>query len=139
MTTSTYKKPVPNPENPELTKPFWEATKRHELVVQRCKTCSCLMWYPREQCPDCLSPDLEWAKMSGKARVYSFTVIYQARGPAFQEEAPYVYAMIQLDEGPKMISTVVGCKHEDVKVDMPVTVAFDDITPEWTLVKFKPA
>lgn len=137
--TTGQKKPLPRPGNPELTKPFWEATKQHRLVLQRCKTCSHLFFYPRELCPECLSSDLEWVPVSGKGRVYSYTVVYQAQHPAFQAEAPYVFAMIQLEEGPKMVSNVVGCPIEQVKVDMPVIAVFDDVTPEVSLVKFRPA
>ena len=137
--TSTYDKPLPVPTNPELSKPFWDAAKRHELVVPRCKRCSNLHFYPRELCPICLSSDLEWVPISGRGRVYSFTVVYQPANRAFAQETPYVFAMIQLDEGPRLISNVVEVPVEDVKVDMPVVVVFDDVTPEVTLVKFKPA
>ena len=137
--TSTYDKPLPFPTNPELSEPFWEAAKRHELVIPRCKRCSNLHFYPRELCPICLSSDLEWVPVSGRGRVYSFTVVYQPANRAFVEETPYVYAMIQLDEGPRMISNVIETPSEQVKVDMAVVAVFDDVTPEVTLVKFKPA
>ncbi len=134
-----YKKPLPRPEAPELTKPFWEATKRHELVLPRCKDCDHFFFYPREVCPVCLSPKLEYARVSGKGRLHTFTVVRQPVNPAFNDDVPYIYAVIQLDEGPRMVSNLVECSIEDAKVDMPVTVVFDDVTPEWTLVKFKPA
>ncbi|MBI2886011.1 MAG: Zn-ribbon domain-containing OB-fold protein [Chloroflexi bacterium] len=134
-----YKKPLPRPENIELTKPFWAAAKRHELVVQRCKHCSNWIFYPREQCPICFSQELEWAKASGRGRVHAYTVVYQPAHPAFQDEAPYTFAVVQLDEGVRMATNIVGIPPDQVKVDMPVEVAFDDVTPEWTLIKFKPA
>ncbi len=137
--STEYKKPLPVPENPEPTKPFWEAAKRHELVMPRCKRCGDLFWYPREQCPICFSQDLDWVPVSGKGRVYAYTIVYQAAHPEFQKEAPYVLAAIDLDEGTRIISNVIECPVEEVKVDMPVTVVFDDVTPEWTRVKFKPA
>ncbi len=137
--TTEYKKPLPLPANPELTKPFWEAAKRHELVLPRCKKCNHLFFFPREVCPVCLSPELEYAQVSGKGRLHTFTVVHQPGNPAFNDDVPYIYAVIQLDEGPRMISNLVDCSIEDAKVDMPVTVVFDDVTPEWTLVKFKPA
>ena len=136
--TTAYTKPLPNPPNPDLTKPFWEATKRHELVMPRCKTCSNLFFYPRELCPHCLSPDFEWVPISGKGRVYSYTVVHQPVHPAFREDVPYLFAIIQLDEGLRFISNIVECPIEDVTIDMPVVATFDDVTSEVTLVKFRP-
>ncbi|HBD84749.1 MAG TPA: hypothetical protein DC056_12130, partial [Dehalococcoidia bacterium] len=72
-------------------------------------------------------------------RLHSFTIIRQPANPVFIEDVPYIYAMVQLDEGPRMISTVVQCDIEDAEIDMPLVAVFDDITPEWTLVKFRPA
>ena len=134
-----YNKPLPRPLNPELTRPFWEAAKRHELVMPRCKTCDQLFFYPRSECPRCLGSDLEWVPVSGRGRLHSFTIINQPVNAAFRDDVPYVYAVVQLIEGPRMISNLVECDVESVSVDMPVEVVFDDVTPEWTLVKFKPA
>ncbi len=137
--TTEYKKPLPRPGNPALTKPFWDAAKKHHLVLQRCKACSNLFFYPREVCPRCLSPELEWVPVSGKGRVYSYTIVHQPQHPAFEPDSPYIFAMIQLDEGPRMVSNMVDCPLDQVKVDMPVVAVFDAVTPDWTLVKFKPA
>jgi uncharacterized protein len=134
-----YSKPLPRPLNPELTRPFWEAAKRHELVMPRCKTCDQLFFYPRSECPRCLGSDLEWVRVSGRGRLHSFTIINQPANAAFRDDVPYVYAVVQLIEGPRMISNLVECDVESVSVDMPVEAVFDDVTPEWTLVKFKPA
>ena len=132
-------KPLPRPESRELTAPFWEATRRHELVMQRCQQCSSWVFHPREQCPVCFSRELSWAPVSGRGRVYAFTVVHQPAHPAFQLEAPYTYAVIELEEGVRMVSNIVECSPDDVRVDMPVVAVFDDASPEWTLVKFKPA
>lgn len=137
--TSEYKKPLPRPLSPALTRPFWEAAKRQELVMPRCKRCDHLFWYPREECPQCLSNDLEWVKVSGRGRLHTFTVIRQPANPAFGDDVPYVYAVVQLDEGPRMVSNVVDCEVDQLRVDMPLMATFDAVTPEWTLVKFKPA
>jgi hypothetical protein len=136
---SDYTKPLPRPLNPELTRPFWEAAKRHELVMPRCTTCDHVFFYPRSECPRCFSTALEWVPVSGRGRLHSFTVVYQPANAAFRDEAPHVYAVVQLDEGPRMVSNVVQCDPEAVRVDMPLVAVFDDVTPEWTLVKFKPA
>ena len=137
--TTEYKKPVPRPLHPELTKPFWEAAKRHELLIPRCKICSKYFWYPREECPYCLRQGWDWHVATGKGRLYTYTVVHRAADPRFQAQVPYVYAVIQLDEGPRLISNVVDCDVGDVTIDMPVTVHFDDVTDETTLVKFRPA
>jgi uncharacterized OB-fold protein len=77
--------------------------------------------------------------VSGRGRVYTYTIVYQPAHPGFQAEAPYAYAIVQLDEGVRCPTNIVECKPEDVRVDMPVVAVFDDVSPEWTLVKFKPA
>jgi hypothetical protein len=82
---------------------------------------------------------LQWVKVSGKGTVYSFTIAQQATHHAFAEEVPYVIAIVELAEGPHLTTNIVGCKPEEVRVGMPVVVAFDDVTPEQTLVKFRPA
>ena len=136
---TTRPKPVPRPESVNLTMPYWEAAKRHELVCQRCVACSNWIFYPREQCPVCFSQKLEWAPASGRGRVYTYTIVYQPAHPGFQDKAPYAYAIVQLDEGVRVPTNIVECAPEDVRVDMPVVAVFDDVSVEWTLVKFKPA
>jgi uncharacterized OB-fold protein len=133
-----YAKPLPRPINPELTRPFWEAAKRHELVMPRCKTCDHLFFYPRSECPTCLGNDLEWVGVSGRGRLHSFTIIHQPANATFRNDVPYVYAIVQLAEGPRMISNIVECDLDALQVDMPLEAVYADVTPEWTLVKFKP-
>ncbi|HXH21624.1 MAG TPA: Zn-ribbon domain-containing OB-fold protein [Dehalococcoidia bacterium] len=137
--TTEYRKPLPNPAHWPASKPFWEAAKRHELVMPRCRRCDKLFFYPREVCPYCLQSDIDWQQVSGRGRLYSFTVIHQPANAAFLDDVPYIYAMVQLDEGPRMISNLVDIAPAEAKVDMPVVAVFDDVTPEWTLVKFRPA
>ena len=136
--TTGYNKPLPRPVSPELTKPFWEAAQRHELVMPRCKKCDHFFFYPREECPRCFSRDHEWSRVTGKGRLHSYTIIRQPANPAFRADAPHVYALVQLDEGPRMVTNIVECEFDDLRVDMPVEAVYDDVTPEWTLVKFKP-
>ena len=135
---SSYAKPLP--EITDLTKPLWEASKRGELVIQKCRKCSHMQWYPRPSCGNCASRDLEWSKVSGKGKVYSFTIVRQVIGnsPEFQKDIPFVVAEIDLEEGVRIYSNVVGVNPEEVKVDMPVEVTFEECTPEISLPKFKP-
>jgi hypothetical protein len=135
-----YAKPLPRPEIPELTQAFWDAARRHELVIPRCRVCDAFFWYPRERCPSCLRADWEWTPVSGKGRLHTFTVVRQPSNPTFNEDVPYAYAMVQLDEGVRLISNVVECAiPDDLEVNMRLEIVFDDVTDEWTLPKFRPA
>ena len=144
MAMTDYPKPLPIPggsrgaTTEEFTRPFWEAARRHELVLPRCRNHDGFFFYPRELCPVCLSADLEWASVTGRGRVHAFTIVHQPNDPRFADDAPYVYAVIQLDEGARIISNVIGIPPFDVQVDMPVEAVFEDVTDEWTLVKFRP-
>ena len=132
-----YKKPLPRPTAASM--PFWEAAKRHELYIQRCGSCGAHIFYPREVCPECLSSDLQWLKVSGKGTVYSYTIAQAPTHPAFVEDVPYVIAIVELAEGPHLTTNITGCQPDEVRVGMPVVATFDDVTPEMTLVKFRPA
>jgi uncharacterized OB-fold protein len=78
-------------------------------------------------------------KVSGRGRLHSYTIVQQPANPAFRDDVPYVYAVVQLEEGPRIVSNIVQADLQVLKVDMPLEAVFDDVTPEWTLVKFKPA
>lgn len=133
----TYSKPLPRLD--EENRPWWEALKRHELYVQGCRECGALRYYPRAQCPECLSPRTRWLRCSGKGSIYTFTVTNQNQAAGFRESLPYVMAYVELAEGLKLLTNIVDCRPEEVRIGMPVEVVFDDVTPEVTLVKFRPA
>ena len=128
--------PVATPE----TRPFWEAARRHELSLQRCRACSTYVFYPRAACPRCLSADLEWRRVSGRGRLHTFTVVHRgARN--FPLPTPYVIAIVELDEGPRLMTNLVGVEPDPAKIafGMPVEVVFEDVSPEVTLPRFRPA
>ena len=131
-----YTKPLPTIE-PE-TEEFWKAAKRHELFLQRCNACGEVIHFPRVMCYRCLSEDLGWFKSTGLGSVYSFTIIHQVAHQGFEPEVPYVYAIIDLDDGARMISNVVNIDPSAVEVGMRVQVTFDDVTPEISIPKFEP-
>jgi uncharacterized OB-fold protein len=131
-----YEKPLPE-FRPE-TQPYWDACKRHELVLPKCKTCGRFFFYPRALCPNCMSQDLEWVKASGKAKVWTFAIHHMGPSKAYKGEPPYPVAMIETQEGVMMMTNIVDCKPEDVRIGMEVEVVFDDVTSEVTLPKFKP-
>lgn len=132
-----YKKPVPHVD--EESKGFWEACQRHELYLQKCGGCGTVRYYPRALCPACLSDDTAWVLSSGKGTVYTYTVTFQNQSAGFREEVPYVLAYVELEEGARMLSNIVGCPPDAVHIGMPVEVVFDDVTAEITLPKFRPA
>ena len=135
--TKAYRKPLPRID--EESRGYWEALARHELYFQRCRDCGTKRFYPRALCPRCLSSATEWVRASGWGTVYSFTVTHQNQAPGFREELPYVLAIVELDEGVRMMTNVVGCAPDAVRVGMRVEVVFDDVTAEITLPKFRPA
>ena len=128
----------PTPFIYEESAPFWEGVKRHELLIQRCKDCGTYQFYPRTLCVKCFSENVEWVKTSGNGKVYSFTIAHRASSPGFADEVPYNIAIVELDEGVRMPASIVGCKNEDIKCDMPVQVVFEEVSPELTIPKFKP-
>lgn len=134
--TLPYSKPLPVTD--EDTKPFWDFCKAHELRVQKCGQCGKLHYPPSPICPHCLSMESEWVELSGKGQVYSFIIVRRRYHPGFAAEIPYTVAIIETDEGIRMLSNVIGCKPEEVSIGMPVQVAFEDVTPEFALPKFKP-
>ena len=145
--TSEYNKPLPKATlNPEVSRPFWEGAKKHELWVQYCTVCNKFVFFPREVCPYDLSPidKLVWTRVSGRGRVYSYTTVYQSSIPTFTEEAPYVHATIQLDEGARMTGNVLIPQEQlledpgSLAIGQRVQAVFDDVTNDVTLVKWEP-
>ena len=108
------------------------------LVIQECKECDVKIFYPRKYCPECWSSDLGWSEASGKAKVYSFSILMDQVEPKFKEDLPYVLALVDLEEGIRMMTCIVDCEPEEVKMDMDVEVVFEDITDEFSLPYFRP-
>ena len=136
MSEGKYKKPLPRID--EESRGWWEALKRHELSVQHCRDCGTVRLPPRAVCPECMSSSVAWERASGRAAVYSFTITHQNQSPGFREELPYVLAVVELEEGVRLMTNVVGCAPDAVRIGLPVEVVFDDVTPEVTLAKFRP-
>jgi len=132
---SDYIKPLPR-QSP-TSRPYWDAARRHELQLQHCGGCSRYIYYPRPRCPHCMSDNLKWEAVSGRGKLYSYTIVRRASTRSFADGA-YVLAIVELDEGPRMTTNLIA-PQEQLKIGMPVAVYFDDVTAEHTLVKFKPA
>jgi uncharacterized protein len=117
-------KPVPEP-TPE-TQPFWDGCAAGELRIQRCRACGKPYFYPRPVCPECGSTDVEWFTASGRATLYSYVINHRpARG--FEQDGPYAIAVVQLAEGPRMMTNLVGVPNtpEDLVLDMELQVTFE--------------
>lgn len=125
------------PEIPPLHEPFWAALREHRVELQRCDRCGRFRFVPSELCA-CGSAEFTWTPIAGTGEVYTFTVVHRAPTPAYQADAPYVIAHVTMDEGPRMISNLVGCDPASVHVGMPVEITFDDVTPDLTLYRFEP-
>ena len=130
-------RPLPRP-TPD-TKPYWEGCKRHELRLPFCTQCQLFFFYPRVFCPRCLSWAIEWRQASGRGKLYTFAIQYRPQAPGFKP--PYVTAIVELEEGPRMLTNLVGIEPdpEKIRCDMPVEVVFEDVSEEITLPMFRPA
>ncbi|HEY4067887.1 MAG TPA: OB-fold domain-containing protein [Burkholderiaceae bacterium] len=130
-----YLKPLPklNDEN----RPFWDGARAARLCMQRCGECRHIRFPISHVCPQCLSYDFDWADLSGRGSVFAYIVYHQLYNKAFAADLPYNVALVQLDEGPRMYSNVVGCRNDEVKVGDRLEVVFDPVTPEITIPKFR--
>jgi len=108
------------------SKPFWEAARNNRLLYKRCVSCGQPHFPPRYLCPACWSDGLEWVESKGQAVVYSYTIMRRAPLPVFAKRVPYVVALVDLDEGPRMMANVVGDDALDIKVGDRVRVCFED-------------
>lgn len=135
-----WNKPLPSLDAD--IEPFWTALRRHEFMLYRCKTCGA--WYfPVAFCRfhknEPLFGNMEWTKASGRGKIFAWNVHHRAFDKSFEEDLPYVYALIELEEGPMFGTNIVGIDPYKVKIGMPVEIVYQDITDEFTLPKFKPA
>jgi hypothetical protein len=135
--TTTYRKPLPVAT--EETRPYWESAKAHRLALPRCTACGRFRFPPTTFCPHCLSDAGEWTPVSGRGSVYSFVIMHQVYDQAFKDDVPYNVAAVQLDEGPRLYTNLVEIANEAIRVGMPVSVVYEDVSAEITLVKFRPA
>jgi hypothetical protein len=131
-----YRKPLPvaSPES----EPFWKATRAHRVSVQKCLSCARHWFPPAKLCPHCLSDQHVWDDVSGCGKVFSYVIFHRVFDESFAGDIPYIVALVQLDEGPRLISNLVDARPDEVCCEMPVQPIFEDVTPEVTLLKFKP-
>ena len=137
MSDAAPTRPVPA-VTPEMA-PFWEAARKHQLVAQHCLDCGAVRFPAREVCSRCLSRRADWRPVSGRGRVFSVAVMHQANHPWFAARVPYAVVVVELEEGARLTSTVVGLDPGAIELDLPVEVDFEDVTPEISLPVFRPA
>lgn len=133
--TTMYEKPLPiiDPESA----PYWSALKERRLILKRCRDCGRHHFYPRALCPHCHSDALVWSDARGTGTIYSYTVARRPAGPAFKGDAPYVIAVVDLDEGARMMTNIVTNDVDSIRIGQRVCVAFEAVTDEVTLPKFR--
>ena len=137
MTTASPP-PIKAPIIDASTQEFWDAARRGVLRIKRCADCGAYHYYPRPFCPVCWSTNVAWVDAAGTGTLYTYSIIYANDLPAFRDRVPYVVAIVELDEGPRMETNVVGCPLDEVRVGMRLVVTFED-EGEIVLPRFRPA
>lgn len=126
--------PLPTPSIE--TEPFWAAVQERRLVMPKCNACGKVTFPPTVACPQCGGTAFTWSPMSGRGKVFSFVVYHRVYHPAFKDKVPYVVAVIELEEGPRIISNVVGIPNDEVQCEMPVTVVYEEVRDGYLIPKF---
>lgn len=133
-----YDRPLPQPD--PVTQPFWDSLKAHAMQLQRSRTTGQWVYYPRLVMPGNPEDELEWAPVTGRGTVYAIAIPHVHPNPAFRALAPYVVALVELEEGTRVLSNLVDVQPtpEAVTIGMPVELVYDDVTDEITLPRFRP-
>jgi uncharacterized protein len=128
-----------SPRSSPETQPFWDATAQGELHLQRCRPCDAHYFPPRPFCPTCHSDDVVWEQLSGRGRLHTYMINHRP-APGFEDETPYAIAIVELEEGPRMMANIVGVEStpENLELDMELTVTFED-QGGMHVPKFRPA
>jgi uncharacterized OB-fold protein len=124
------------PVSDTFSRAWWDACRAHRLLVRRCDGCGGLHFPPRRACPQCWSEQTSWHDVSGRGSLYSYSVVRENDLPAFRDAVPYVVAVVELDEGPRLMTTVVDSSAAALGVDAPVEVVFVD-RGDWTFPAFR--
>ena len=130
---------MPVPAVTDDTRPFWDACRRRELVIQRCTACGTFRHLPTPVCWKCRSFAHEWVAVSGRGSVYSYAVVHRAFLPELAAHVPYIVVVVALDDalGVRIVSNIVETAPDDVRVGLPVEVVFDDVGADTTVPRFR--
>lgn len=137
--TQAYNKPIPVPQAESDF--YWQKAKERELWLRKCNACGNVYFYPRDISPCCFSRDTTWVQASGRATLYTYGIVHRAPHPGFAQDAPFVTAIVELEEGPHMPTNIVmdDPTPEKLQIGMPLQVVFQDINDKIALPKFRPA
>jgi len=140
VTESYFPEGVPLPEGDATTQPFWDGCAARELRIQRCTSCGLHRHIPTPICSRCRSFEYDWDVSSGNGRVFSFIVVHHSVHPATNDAVPYNVAVVQLDDCSNVLvtSNVVDCANDEIRVDMPVRVVWEQMDPSLALYRFTP-
>jgi uncharacterized protein len=128
---------IPLPHPSPLSQPFWDGLSRGELLFQRCTECGGSTHTPGVVCAHCGSTALNWVASSGRGQVYSWTIVWRPQTPEFT--VPYVPIIVELEESWQLLSNLIGCEHDTVRVGLPVELALHRLSESITLPYFRPA
>ena len=126
----------PLPLATPTSQPFWDALNDERVMIQRCDDCDAWVFYPRSHCSGCLSDQLSWQAVSGAGVLYTFTVSHQPTSPHFADEVPQLLAVVELDEGVRLTTTLVGVAVADIEIGMRVQPVFDHVDEAVTLLRY---
>jgi uncharacterized protein len=129
--------PSPTPQRSPETDPFWDATAEGRLVLAHCDKCGLVIWYPKTLCSSCGSLAVSWVEASGQGTIYSYTVVHRGAG-RYRDAVPYVVAYVELAEGPRVLTNIVGCEPDEVHIGQEVKLAFSDTGEGSALYRFEP-
>ncbi|MDP6345704.1 MAG: Zn-ribbon domain-containing OB-fold protein [Alphaproteobacteria bacterium] len=134
---SNHARPLPEPDADSA--PYWQGCREHRLLLRRCTDCGGVQFPPGPRCPDCGARTHDWVEASGRGWVFSWIVVHHpVPREVYQDEVPYVVALIELAEGPRLAANIVGCEPAAISAGMAVTVEFEDVTEQITLPRFRP-
>ncbi len=128
--------PTPQPETNAETRQYWEAAAEGRLTIPKCNQCGRFIWYPRELCPDCSTTDVTWTQVSGQGHIYGLSIVRRGAYPDYGDAMPYAYAVVELDEGPRMFTNIVTDDVDSLHIDQPVEVCFDAVDETTAIPRF---
>lgn len=134
--------PTPRRDLPTIeddSRPFWDAAREGRLLVTRCRGCGDVHHYPRPFCPSCWGENIEHIEASGRATLYTYSTVYRNELPPFAERVPYVAAVVELEEGPRLMTNIVGCEPDDLRIGMALEVTFSELSSEVSAPVFRAA
>lgn len=125
----------PEPSINPITEPFWEGLRNHRLTLQECTECGEVHYPPEVRCIHCFSR-LEWTEVDGTGTIYSYGIVHHPNHPDYFTETPFVLGLVELKEGPKIVTNIVDCDVDDIDIGREVEIAFGDVTHDLTVPQF---